>query len=74
VRGSSPQSAPPATVLAVSPGTVQPSTFAPRQKQPATEDAISQTDQPASAPRLISSSNSGVAGWRGQAGYSDGRA
>jgi hypothetical protein len=49
-------------VLAVSLGIVQPSTYTPRRKQPGTEDAISQTDQPASTPRLISSSsNPGVA-------------
>jgi hypothetical protein len=51
-------------VLAVSLLTVQPSTYTPRRKQPGTEDAISQTDQPASTPRLISSSsNSGVVGF-----------
>ena len=51
-------------MLAVSPGIVQPSTYPPRRKQPGTEDAISQTDQPASTPRPISSSSSpGVAGF-----------
>lgn len=44
-------------MLAVSLGTVQPSTYAPRRKQPGTEVAINQTDQPASTPRPISSSS-----------------
>jgi len=50
-------------MLAVSPGTVQPSTYTPRHNGRAPKTPSAQTDQPASTPRPISSSNPGVAGF-----------